>query len=172
MFHWPNTHSLASPRCARGILLLLLFGLSAPAMAGPSDTEKTAKSGSVDTIEAYSARLREALPQSWLEQEFRRQRSFSALARSRQLAAAGKYDEATEELKNYLGSDPDDLTVQFEYLVLTTNLKQYRAAITAADKFFGCKILLRLGSTAVLPGRRWATIGRRCRTSRQPQVES
>src|SRR6266480_4709357 len=49
--------------------------------------------------DAYLARLRTALPQSWLQREFQRQRSFPAFAHSRQLVAKGQYEEALEELE-------------------------------------------------------------------------
>src|SRR6266851_2087253 len=84
--------------------------------------------------DAYLARLRTALPQSWLQREFQRQRSFPAFAHSRQLVAKGHYEEAFEELERYLASDPDDLVIQFGYLILATELKGYRAAIGAADR--------------------------------------
>src|SRR5216684_1811635 len=87
----------------------------------------------VDT-DAYLAQLRTALPQSWLQREFQRQRSFPAFAHSRQLVAKGHYEEAFEELEKYLASDPDDLVIQFGYLILATELKHYRAAIGAADR--------------------------------------
>src|SRR6266446_2007978 len=87
----------------------------------------------VDT-DAYLAQLRTALPQSWLQREFQRQRSFPAFAHSRQLVAKGQYEEAFQELERYLASDPDDLVIQFGYLILATDLKRYRAAIGAADR--------------------------------------
>ena len=123
-------------------VLLLLITVSLPlagggtikAIAGETATSAMADdAGGVDKTEAYMARLREAVPESWFEQEFRRQRSFPALARSRQLAAAGKYDEAVQELADYIASDPRDLVMQFEYLILAANIKRYRAAISAAD---------------------------------------
>jgi tetratricopeptide (TPR) repeat protein len=84
--------------------------------------------------DAYLAQLRAALPQSWLQREFQRQRSFPAFAHSRQLVAKGQYEEAFEELEKYLASDPDDLVIQFGYLILATDLKRYRAVIGAADR--------------------------------------
>ncbi len=84
--------------------------------------------------DAYLAQLRTALPQSWLQREFQRQRSFPTFAHSRQLVAKGQYEEAFDELERYLASDPDDLVIQFGYLVLATDLKRYRAAIAAADR--------------------------------------
>ena len=84
--------------------------------------------------DAYLAWLRTALPQSWLQREFQRQRSFPAFAHSRQLVAKGQYEEAFEELEKYVASDPDDLVIQFGYLILATELKRYRAAIGAADR--------------------------------------
>src|SRR6266436_1126226 len=86
---------------------------------------------------AYLARLRAVLPQNWLQREFQRQRSFPAFAHSRQLVAKGQYEEALQELEKYLASDPDDLIIQFGYLVLASDLKQYRAAIGAADRILG-----------------------------------
>jgi tetratricopeptide (TPR) repeat protein len=84
--------------------------------------------------DAYLARLRTALPQSWLQREFQRQRSFPAFAHSRQLVAKGQDQEAFDELERYLVSDPDDLVIQFGYLILAIDLKRYRAAIGAADR--------------------------------------
>src|SRR5216683_1108564 len=84
--------------------------------------------------DAYLARLRTALPQSWLQREFQRQRSFPAFAHSRQLVAKGQYEEAFEELERYLASDPHDLVIQFGYLILATDLKFFRASIGAADR--------------------------------------
>src|SRR6266436_7758079 len=93
--------------------------------------DNTVRPGDTD---AYLARLRTALPQSWLQREFQRQRSFPAFAHSRQLVAKGRYEEAFQELQKYLASDPDDLVIQFGYLVLASDLKRYRAAIGAADR--------------------------------------
>jgi tetratricopeptide (TPR) repeat protein len=126
-------------RCLCAVLPVLTAALLPPtgtseAIAGEAATAGIgAEDGGADKTESYVARLREALPENWIEQEFRRQRSFPALARSRQLATSGKYDDAVEELANYLGSDPGDLVMQFEYLVLAANLKRYSAAISAAD---------------------------------------
>ena len=75
-----------------------------------------------------------SLPQSWLEREFQRQRSFPAFARSRQLVAKGQYEEAFQELETYLASDPEDLVIQFGYLILASDLKRHQAAIGAADR--------------------------------------
>src|SRR6266436_3282956 len=93
--------------------------------------DNTVRPGDTD---AYLARLRTALPQSWLQREFQRQRSFPAFAHSRQLVAKGQYEEAFEELERYLASDPDDLVIQFGHMILATDLKRYRAAIGAADR--------------------------------------
>src|SRR5216683_3058924 len=93
--------------------------------------DNTVRPGDTD---AYLARLRTALPQSWLQREFQRQRSFPAFAHSRQLVAKGQYEEAFQELERYLASDPDDLVIQFGYLILATDLKRCRAAIGAADR--------------------------------------
>ena len=103
----------------------------AAASAATSIPDHTATAGDTD---AYLTRLRSALPQSWLQQEFQRQRSFPAFAHSRQLVAKGQYEEAFQELERYLTSDPDDLVIQFGYLILATDLKRYRAAIGAADR--------------------------------------
>jgi tetratricopeptide (TPR) repeat protein len=84
--------------------------------------------------DAYLARLRAELPQSWLQREFQRQRSFPAFAHSRQLIAKGQYEDAFQELEQYLASDPGDLVIQFSYLVLASDLKRYHAAIGAADR--------------------------------------
>src|SRR5215471_3817209 len=84
---------------------------------GISDNAATA--GDAD---AYLARLRAVLPQNWLQREFQRQRSFPAYAHSRQLVAKGQYEEALQELEKYLASDPDDLVIQFGYLVLASDL--------------------------------------------------
>src|SRR5439155_25032939 len=90
--------------------------------------------GTPGYTEAYLARLRAVLPQSWLQREYQRRRSFPAFAHSRQLVAKGQYEEAFQELETYLASDPDDLVIQFGYLVLASELKRYRAAIGAADR--------------------------------------
>ena len=97
----------------------------------PSAPDGAATTGDAD---AYLARLRAALPQSWFQREFQRQRSFPAFAHSRQLVAKGQYQEAFDELERYLVSDPDDLVIQFGYLILAIDLKRYRAAIGAADR--------------------------------------
>jgi tetratricopeptide (TPR) repeat protein len=93
--------------------------------------DDAAATGNTD---AYLAQLRAALPQSWLQREFQRQRSFPAFAHSRQLVAKGQYEEALDELERYLASDPDDLVIQFGYLILATDLKRNRPAIGAADR--------------------------------------
>jgi tetratricopeptide (TPR) repeat protein len=116
------------------ILLSLLGGIVGTAAAGTAIAGSVAGAEAAGKTEIYSAELRMAVPWSWLDQEFRRQRSFPALARSRQLAAKGKYDQAAAELQGYLASDPDDLGVEFELLVLSTNLKQYRSAIDTANR--------------------------------------
>ena len=112
-------------------LFLPLVSETAPAAAAENATTNTETASDTD---AYLARLRTELPQSWLEREFQRQRSFPAFAHSRQLIAKGQYEEAFRELEQYLASDPDDLVIQFGYLVLASDLKCYRAAIGAADR--------------------------------------
>jgi tetratricopeptide (TPR) repeat protein len=122
--------------------LLFLAGLFLPLADGAvsvAATESAAPSipddpGTAGDTDAYLARLRSALPQSWLQREFQRQRSFPAFARSRQLVAKGQYEEAFQELEAYLASDSDDLVIQFGYLILASDLKRYRAAIGAADR--------------------------------------
>jgi tetratricopeptide (TPR) repeat protein len=124
----------------RALLSFLVLSLSLTnstaslAAAESMGTSITDHTGTVGDTDAYLARLRTALPQSWLQREFQRQRSFPAFAHSRQLVAKGKYEEAFEELERYLASDPDDLVIQFGYLVLASDLKRYRAAIGAADR--------------------------------------
>src|ERR1700746_2666782 len=44
--------------------------------------------------DAYLAQLRAALPQSWLQREFQRQRSFPAFAHSRPVIAKGQFEDA------------------------------------------------------------------------------
>src|SRR6516162_1229895 len=102
--------------------------------AAPSAPDGAATTGVAD---AYLARLRAALPQSWLQREFQRQRSFPAFAHSRQLVAKGQYQEAFDELERYLASDSDDLVIQFGYLILAIDLKRYPAAVGAADRVLG-----------------------------------
>lgn len=87
-----------------------------------------------EKAEAYLQQLRALEPKSWLEEEFRRQRSFPFLARSRRLVAGRQYDQAVRELEGYLATHPDDLAVEFEYLLLTSNLKREHQAIGAADR--------------------------------------
>ena len=116
------------------LFLMLANGTESVAAAESVATgipDNTVRPGDTD---AYLARLRSALPQGWLQREFQRQRSFPAFARSRQLVAKGEYEEAFQELETYLASDPDDLVIQFGYLVLAGDLKRYRAAIGAADR--------------------------------------
>src|SRR5947209_4182195 len=116
------------------VLFLLLANsnpsLAAAARAATSITDNTSTTGDTD---AYLDQLRKVLPQSWLQREFQRQRSFPAFARSRQLVAKGQYEEAFQELETYLASDPEDLVIQFGYLILASDLKRHRAAIGAAD---------------------------------------
>jgi tetratricopeptide (TPR) repeat protein len=90
--------------------------------------------GAASDTDAYLAKLRAALPQSWLQREFQRQRSFSAFAHSRQLIAKGQYEEASRELEQYLASDPDDLVIQFGYLLIASDLKRYHSVIGAAER--------------------------------------
>src|SRR5439155_10219489 len=105
--------------------------VAAAETATPGTAEEAGATGKTET---YLSQLRTAVPWGWLEQEFRRQRSFPALARSRQLASKGLYDQAVEELEGYLASDPDDLGIRFESLVLAVNLKRYDVAMAAADR--------------------------------------
>src|SRR5947209_1982370 len=105
--------------------------LAASARAATNIPDNTSTTGDID---AYLAQLRKVLPQSWLQREFQRQRSFPAFARGRQLVAKGQYEEAFQELQTYLASDPEDLVIQFGYLILASDLKHYRAAIGAADR--------------------------------------
>jgi tetratricopeptide (TPR) repeat protein len=114
-------------------LFLALADSTAP-LAAESAVTSTDDAATTGDTDAYLARLRAALPQSWLQREFQRQRSFPAFAHSRQMVAKGQYEEAFEELEKYLASDPDDLVIQFGYLILATDLKRYRAAIDAADR--------------------------------------
>src|SRR6266478_2677480 len=129
---------LAQLRAALLLVAMLFLTLAdgtvsiAAAQSTPPDiSDSTVTTGDTD---AYLARLRTGLPQSWLQREFQRQRSFPAFAHSRQLVAKGRYEEAFEELERYLASDPDDLVIQFGYLILATELKRDRAAIGAADR--------------------------------------
>jgi len=129
---------LAQLRAALLLAAMLFLTLAdgtvsiAAAQSTPPDiSDSTVTTGDTD---AYLARLRTGLPQSWLQREFQRQRSFPAFAHSRQLVAKGRYEEAFQELQKYLSSDPDDLVIQFGYLVLASDLKRYRAAIGAADR--------------------------------------
>jgi tetratricopeptide (TPR) repeat protein len=107
------------------------ISVAAAESAATSTSGDAATAGDTDV---YLAQLRRALPQSWLQREFQRQRSFSAFAHSRQLVAKGQYEEAFHELEGYLASDSDDLVIQFGYLLLATDLKRYRVAIGAADR--------------------------------------
>jgi len=116
------------------LVLTLADGIASVAVAESTSTVNPDSSGTPSNTDAYLARLRTALPQSWLQREFQRQRSFPAFAHSRQLVAKGQYEEAFQELEEYLASDPDDLVIQFGYLILATELKRYRAAIGAADR--------------------------------------
>jgi len=113
------------------LFLPLANSNSSLAAAATSIPDNTSTTGDTD---AYLAQLRKVLPQSWLQREFQRQRSFPAFARSRQLVAKGQYEEAFQELETYLASDPEDLVIQFGYLILASDLKRYRAAIGAADR--------------------------------------
>jgi tetratricopeptide (TPR) repeat protein len=115
-------------------VLTLADGNMSVAVADSAPTAAPDSSGSPSNTDAYLARLRTALPQSWLQREFQRQRSFPAFAHSRQLVAKGQNEEAFEELQGYLASDSDDLVIQFGYLILATELKRYRAAVSAADR--------------------------------------
>ena len=132
-----GANRLCISRVALPLLALLIlpfvnspisFAAASGATSIPDHTE------TLGDTDAYLARLRMALPQSWLQQEFQRQRSFPAFAHSRQLVAKGQYEEAFQELEKYLASDPNDLVIQFGYLVLATDLKRYHAAIGAADR--------------------------------------
>src|SRR5262249_23165847 len=116
------------------LLLLLANGAVAVVAAESTASGIPGDSGTAGDPDAYLIQLRTALPQSWLQREFQRQRSFPAFARSRQLVAKGQYEEAFQELEGYLASDPDDLVIQFGYLVLAIDLKRYSAAIGAADR--------------------------------------
>jgi tetratricopeptide (TPR) repeat protein len=130
--HNPCIFQAALPLLAVSFLLLAAStaSLATAASAAISIPEDTA-TGDTD---AYLAQLRSVLPQSWLQREFQRQRSFPAFARSRQLVAKGQYEEAFQELETYLASDPEDLVIQFGYLILASDLKRYQAAIGAADR--------------------------------------
>jgi tetratricopeptide (TPR) repeat protein len=130
--HHPCIFQAALPLLAVSFLLLAasIASLATAASAATSIPEDTA-TGDTD---AYLAQLRSVLPQSWLQREFQRQRSFPAFARSRQLVAKGQYEEAFQELETYLASDPEDLVIQFGYLILASDLKRHQAAIGAADR--------------------------------------
>src|ERR1700674_5618672 len=161
-------------RAALPLLAVLLLPLgncavsaAAAESAATSTPDGAATAGDTD---AYLAQLRTALPQSWLQREFQRQRSFSAFAHSRQLVAKGQYEEAFEELKRYLASDPDDLVIQFGTLLLATDLKRYSVAIGAVlrsvqptGSLLTCPILHRHYFTAGSPGRLWARTRKRYR---------
>jgi tetratricopeptide (TPR) repeat protein len=119
------------------LLALLLLPLADYTISVAAESAATSTSGDAATAadtDTYLAQLRKVLPQSWLQREFQRQRSFSAFAHSRQLVAKGQYEEAFHELERYLASDSDDLVIQFGYLLLATDLKHYRVAIGAADR--------------------------------------
>jgi tetratricopeptide (TPR) repeat protein len=105
--------------------------LAAEEVARASVASDTRTAGDAD---AYLAKLRAELPQGWLQREFQRQRSFPVFAHSRQLIAKGQYEDALRELEQYLASDPDDLVIQFGYLLIASDLKRYHAVIAAADR--------------------------------------
>ena len=134
-----NSRSAAA-WCRIAILLLAVW-LSAPthqAVSGeatePAAAPVSNSAGTAGDTDTYLAHLRNRLREGWLQREFQRQRSFPAFARSQQLVAKGQYEEAFEELERYLASDPHDLVIQFEYLVLASDLKLYRAAVGSADR--------------------------------------
>src|SRR5205823_5042475 len=135
--HLRGANRLCIVKPAVPLLALLFLPLAnstvslAAASAATSIPDTAATTGDTD---AYLAQLRSVLPQSWLQREFQRQRSFPAFARSRQLVAKGQYEEAFQELETYLASDPEDLVIQFGYLILASDLKRNRAAIGAADR--------------------------------------
>src|SRR5260370_2894783 len=137
LFQRRGAHHLCIFQAALPLLavsfLIIATSTSSLATAASAATSIPEDTPTGDT-DAYLARLRSALPQSWLQREFQRQRSFPAFARSRQLVAKGQYEEAFQELEAYLASDSDDLVIQFGYLVLASDLKRYRAAIGAADR--------------------------------------
>ena len=116
------------------VMFLPLANSPVSVAAERAATDVTADTATTGDTDAYLAQLRKALPQSWLQQEFQRQRSFAAFAHSQQLVAKGQYEAAFQELERYLASDPNDLVIQFGYLILATDLKRYRAAIGAADR--------------------------------------
>src|SRR5262245_3414359 len=116
------------------VVLLPLVDSTALLAAETAATDIPEGTATTGTTDAYLSQLRALLPQSWLQREFQRQRSFPTFARSQQLVAKGQYEEAFEELERYLATDPDNLVIQFEYLVLASDLKRYRAVIGAADR--------------------------------------
>src|SRR5690242_10943305 len=71
------------------VLLLLAKGAVPVVAAETAVTSIARDAGTAGDPDAYLAQLRAALPQSWLQREFQRQRSFPAFARSRQLVAKG-----------------------------------------------------------------------------------
>jgi tetratricopeptide (TPR) repeat protein len=145
------------------LFLPLANSYSSLAAAATSIPDNTSTTGDTD---AYLAQLRKVLPQSWLQREFQRQRSFPAFARSRQLVAKGQYEEAFQELETYLASDPEDLVIQFGYLILASDLKRYRAAIGAADRILAGVPTSHLHYFTVgLLGRPWARIKKLCQIS-------
>jgi tetratricopeptide (TPR) repeat protein len=129
-----NTQTRTTLSLVLILLLTVVNGIKAVSAAESPQTSASDITAIAGDTDAYLARLRAALPQSWLQREFQRQRSFPAFAHSRQLVAKGEDEEAFHELERYLASDPDDLVIQFGYLVLASDLKRYQAAIVAADR--------------------------------------
>jgi tetratricopeptide (TPR) repeat protein len=137
LLHGGVNTSLFMFRVGLTLLAALLLPVADSTVSAAAESAATSVPGDAATTgdtDAYLARLRAALPQSWLQREFQRQRSFPAFAHSQQLVAKGQYEEAFEELERYLASDPEDLVIQFGYLILATDLKRYRVAIGAADR--------------------------------------
>ena len=64
-----------------------IVGVAAAETTTPGAAEEAGATGKTET---YLAQLRMAVPWSWLEQEFRRQRSFPALARSRRRTSSSR----------------------------------------------------------------------------------
>ena len=148
------------------ITFLLLANGAVPVVAAESAASSiSADTGTAGDPDAYLAQLRTALPQSWLQREFQRQRSFPAFAHSRQLVAKGQYEEAFRELEGYLASDPDDLVIQFGYLVLAIDLRRYHAVIGAANQIL--RLDARLRTCIILPRPGKGGLGRKQRSFAQ-----
>jgi adsorption protein A len=84
-------------------------------------------------VAAYRRQLQVQRQEGWLQRHLRTFRTYPHLDRANKLMAAGRLQEARQELEKSLAIDPQDLQARYTYLIVLTKLGDYPAVEQQAD---------------------------------------